>query len=111
MAFITKGNRIIMDAYDYGVQLPFDVTGITFAPTDKMRFEIKKSKDSETLFTKDYLNELDSTTKFRFFLEFTKEESDKIAPSNYVYFVRYLKNDTVKDTVVSGEDFKVITGN
>ncbi len=110
MAFQTKGNKIIMDAYDFGIQLPFDVTGITFTPTDKIRFEIKKSKDSESIVTKDFLNELDSTSKFRFFLEFTEDESKKIIPSNYVYFVRYLKNDVVKDTIVSGEEFKVKNG-
>lgn len=111
MAFITKGNKIIMDAYDYGIQLPFDVTGATFAPTDKMRFELKKSKDSETLLTKEFLNELDSTTKFRFFLEFSEDESKKIAPGNYVYFVRYLKHDIIQDTVVSGEVFQIKNGN
>ncbi len=111
MAFITKGNKIIMDAYDYGIQLPFDVTGITFAPTDKMRFELKKSKDSETLLTKDFLNELDSTSKFRFFLELTEDESKNITPGNYIYFVRYLKHDTIQDTVVSGETFQIKNGN
>ena len=111
MAFITKGNKIIMDAYDYGIQLPFDITGVTFAPTDKMKFELKKSKDSETLLSKEFSNELDLTNKFRFFLELTQEESRNIAPGNYVYFVRYLKNDVIQDTVVSGEEFKVKNGN
>lgn len=111
MAFTTKGSKIIMDAYDYGIQLPFDITGTTFLPTDKMRFEIKKSKDSETLISKEFLNELDSTTKFRFFLEFTQDESNKITPGNYIYFVKYLKNDVVRDTVASGEPFKVKNGN
>ena len=111
MAFITKGNKIIMDAYDYGIQLPFDVTGVTFAPSDKMRFELKKQKDTETLLTKDFSNELDSTSKFRFFLEFSEEESNKIAPGNYIYYIKYLKNDIVRDTVVSGEVFQIKNGN
>lgn len=111
MALIAKGNKIIMDAYDYGIQLPFDITGAEFNPTDKMRFEIKKSKDSEAIFTKDFSNELDSTSKFRFFLELTQDESSNIAPNNYVYFVKYVKEGTVQDTIVSGEDFKVKNGN
>ena len=44
-----KGNKIIMDAYDYGIQLPFDITGVTFAPTDKMKFELKKSLKNSSL--------------------------------------------------------------
>lgn len=111
MAFNTKGNKVIMDAYDYGIQLPFDITGTVFAPTDKMRFELKKSEDSETLFTKDYLNELDNTSKFRFFLEMTQKESENLSPGNYVYYVRYIKGGAVKDTVVSGESFKIKKGN
>lgn len=111
MAFITKGNKIIMDAYDYGIQLPFDVTGVTFALTDKMRFELKKSKDSDVLFIKEFRNELDNTAKFRFFLEFTQEESNKITPGNYIYYVKYLKDDEVLDTIVSGEAFQIKNGN
>ncbi len=111
MALIAKGNKIIMDAYDYGVQLPFDITGAKFNPTDKMRFEIRKSKDSEILLSKDYSNELDSVDKFRFFLELTQEESSKIAPNNYIYYVRYIVEGNVRDTVASGEEFKVKNGN
>ena len=91
MAFLAKGNKITMDTYDYGIQLPFDITGDNFQPIDKMRFELRKSKDSENIISKDYLNELDSTSKFRFFLELTKEESALLTPGNYVYYVKYLK--------------------
>lgn len=111
MAFITKGNKIIMDAYDFGIQLPFDVTGVTFAITDKMRFELKKSKDSDVLLAKEFRNELDSTSKFRFFLQFDQEESSKIAPGNYIYYIKYLRNDEVLDTIVSGEVFQIKNGN
>lgn len=111
MAFNTKGNKIIMDAYDYGIQLPFDITGAAFAPSDKMRFELKKSEDSEVLLTKEFYNELDSASKFRFFLELNQQEANLIPPANYVYYVRYIKEGTVKDTVVSGEVFKVKKGN
>lgn len=111
MAFNTKGNKIIMDAYDYGIQLPFDVVGTVFSPADKMRFELKKSEDSEVLITKDFLNELDTPSKFRFFLEFTQQETNLITPGNYVYYVRYVKEGVVRDTVASGEDFKVKKGN
>lgn len=110
MALIAKGNKITMDVNDYGIQLPFDVTGAVFEPFDKMRFELKKSKDSDVLFSRDYLNELDSTSKFRFFLELTQEESSQITQGNYLYFVKYLRNDIILDTIAS-DDFKVRNGN
>lgn len=110
MALFAKGNKITMDVNDYGIQLPIDVTGATFALTDKMRFEIKKSKDSDVLFSKDYLNELDNSSKFRFFFELTQEESIQFSPGNYIYFVKYVKDDIVRDTIGS-DDFKVRNGN
>lgn len=107
MAFIIKGSRITMDAYDYGLQLPIDVEEGEFETTDKMRFELKKSKDSTVLISKDYVNTLTDTAKFRFFLEFTEEESAELPPGNYVYYIRYIKNGELRDTLVSGEDFKI----
>lgn len=107
MAFLIKGNRITMDAYDYGLQLPIDVEDGTFEPTDKMLFELKKSKDSVPLISKEYVNVLSDTNLFRFFLEFTEKESLELPPGNYVYYVKYIKNGELRDTLVSGEDFKI----
>lgn len=107
MAFIIKGSRITMDAYDYGMQLPIDVEEGAFEENDKMRFELKKSKDSMVLISKEYTNALTSTTLFRFFLEFTEKESAEIPPGNYVYYIRYIKDGELRDTLVSGEDFKI----
>lgn len=111
MAFEIKGSRITMDAYDYGIQLPFDIEEGEFEATDTMRFELKKSKDSVTLVTKEYTNEIsDNPNLFRFFLEFTKSESEVIPPGNYVYYIIYLKDGDVRDTLVSGETFKIKNG-
>ena len=107
MAFLIKGNRITMDAYDYGLQLPIDVEDGTFESTDKMLFELKKSKDSVALISKEYVNVLSDTNLFRFFLEFTEKESAELPPGNYVYYVKYIKNGELRDTLVAGEDFKI----
>lgn len=107
MAFNIKGSRITMDAYDYGLQLPIDVEEGTFEETDKMLFELKKSKDSAPLISKEYINTLSDTSLFRFFLEFTENESAALPPGNYVYYIKYKKNGELRDTLVSGEDFKI----
>lgn len=107
MAFIIKGNRITMDAYDYGMQLPIDVEEGTFESTDKMLFELKKSKDSVAIISKEYTNAVDKEDLFRFFLEFTEKESESLPPGNYVYYIKYIKNGELRDTLVSGEDFKI----
>lgn len=110
MAFLIKGSRITMDAYDYGIQLPFDIEEGTFENTDRMSFELKKSKDSPTIISKEYVNTLNDEHLFRFFLEFTKKESESIPPGNYVYYIKYLKNGEVRDTLVSGETFRIKNG-
>lgn len=107
MAFIAKGTRISMDAYDYGITLPIDVEGTNFEEDDTMLFELKKSSDSNSLIVKEFSNELQSTDLFRFFLEFSKEESESLFPGNYVYYIRYLKDGNVRDTIVDGDDFKI----
>lgn len=107
MAFNIKGNRITMNAYDYGLQLPIDVEEGNFEDNDKMLFELKKSKDSVALISKEYVNALSDTNKFRFFLEFTQQESEELPPGNYVYYIKYIKNGELRDTLVSGEDFKI----
>lgn len=110
MAFLTKGTKIIMDAYDYGMQLPFDVEGAAFETTDKMLFELKKYETSLPLISKEYSNEIDSTDLFRFFLDFTKKESESLPPGNYVYYLKYVKDGETRDTIISGEDFKIKKG-
>lgn len=107
MAFNIKGSRITMDAYDYGLQLPIDVEEGTFEAGDKMLFELKKSKDSVALISKEYINTLSDTNLFRFFLEFTEKESAALPPGNYVYYIKYIKNGELRDTLVSGEDFRI----
>lgn len=107
MALIAKGTRIFMDYADYGITLPIDVEGTDFEATDTMIFELKKSSDSPSIITKEFTNELESTSLFRFFLEFSKKEAESLFPGNYVYYVRYLKDGDVRDTVIDGDDFKI----
>lgn len=110
MALLSKGTRITMDYGDYGIQLPIDIDGAVFEDTDTMLFELKKSKNSCPIIKKEYTNTSDDNNLFRFFLEFTKKESQAIPPGNYVYYITYLKNGDVRDTIVSGESFKIKNG-
>ena len=107
MAFKAKGTKIIMDAYDYGIQIPFDISDLEFEDGDTILFEIKKSKDSGAIISKEYTNESTDTDTFRFFLEFTKKESEQLYPGNYVYYLKHIRDGEVRDTLVSGEDFKI----
>lgn len=110
MAFITKGNKIIMDAYDFGLQLPFDISNLEFEENDKIVFELKKSKNSNTIIRKEFSNRSTDKNTFRFFLEFTKNDTENLYPGNYVYYLKHIRDDEVRNTLISGEDFKIKNG-
>ena len=107
MALLAKGTQITMDYGDYGIQLAIDVEGAIFEDIDTMLFKLKKSKNSRSIIKKEYTNEYNGNNLFRFFLDFTKKESQSIPPGNYVYYIVYLKDGEARHTIVSGESFKI----
>ena len=110
MAFITKGNKIIMDAYDFGLQLPFDISNLEFEENDKIVFELKKSKNSNIIIRKEFSNRSTDKNTFRFFLEFTKNDAEYLYPGNYVYYLKHIRDDEIRNTLISGEYFKIKNG-
>lgn len=110
MAFETKGTKIMMDAYDYGLQLPFEISEIDFESNDKILFELKKDKNSGVIVSKEYSNQSTTDGLVRVFLEFTKKESEGLHPGNYVYYLKHIREDQVRDTLVLGEDFQIRNG-
>lgn len=107
MALKAKGNKITMDAYDFGQSIPFEISDIELTNNDTIVFEIRKSKDSGIILSKEYTNENGDGTSFRFFLDFTQKESSMLPPGNYVYYLRHLRNKTLRDTLITAEQFKV----
>ena len=107
MALEGKGTRITMDYGDYGIQLPFDITDMDYEEGDIILFELRKSTKTGVILTKEYTNESATEDTFRFFLEFTKKESEGLYPGNYVYYLKHIRDGEIKDTLVSGESFKI----
>lgn len=107
MALEGKGTRITMNYGDYGIQLPFDITDIDYEEGDIILFELRKSTKTGVILAKEYKNQETTEGIFRFFLEFTKKESEGLYPGNYVYYLRHIRDGEIKDTLVSGESFKI----
>lgn len=107
MALKGKGTRITMDYGDYGIQLPFDITDMDYEEGDTILFELRKSTKSGVILAKEYTNASTTEDIFRFFLEFTKKESESLYPGNYVYYLKHIRDGEIKDTLISGESFSI----
>ena len=95
-----------MNQGDYGVTLPFTVTGTEFQENDTFLFQILKT--GGTVLEKSFNNLSEDLTKFAFSLSFTKDESNKLNKGAYTYNLIHIRNeDALRNTVISNEDFNV----
>ena len=101
-------NKIIMSHGDFGSVLPFTITDITLdSNEDKILFEIKKAPNSYTVLSKVYSNKLESLREIQFDLSFTKEETARLPRGSYVYYVRHIRDDELRDTLLEDKLFEV----
>lgn len=103
MAINSTVSKITMDAYDFGIQLPFIFSEFPFEEGDKLLFELKKNEYSSPIIEKTFDNDYENMDIFVFSLDFTQKESAKIPPGNYLYYIKLIRNDEVKDTFLSDE--------
>lgn len=109
MALKSEGRKILMNKGDYGIDLPFTMTGFEFEPDDKFLFILTKNNGNNQLLEKTYSNLAeDAVSQFAFALSFTKEESLKLDKGSYAYSLIFLRDDAnIRSTIVSNEEFRV----
>lgn len=107
---ISKGKKIIMDEYDFGLDLPFKLSGDVLA-TDKIVFTIKKQYEDEVIIKKEYEELTEEEGKFVFVLTFTEEETHLIPRGKYNYIIQQCRDCELHNTVESGGEFVVKKGN
>ena len=69
-----------------------------------IKFIIKELDNTEVLAKKLMYNA--ETKKFEF--ELTKEDSNKLVKNNYLYSIVQLRNETLKNTIVSNISYNVV---
>ena len=94
--------NIEMNEGDFGIKVPITITNIL--ETDDIKFIIKNLDNTEVLTKKLMYNA--ETKKFEF--ELTKEDSNKLVKNNYLYSIVQLRNETLKNTIVSNLSYNVI---
>ena len=104
-----EGKKIIMDEGDYGIKLPFKISGDVLE-TDKFLFVIKKDHNKDEIIRKEYDLIKEEDNKFCFDLSFTKENSKLLTPGYYVYLIRQCRYHEVHNTVERDGEFEVREG-
>lgn len=104
-----EGKKVIMDEYDFGLDLPFKLSGDVLA-TDKIVFTIKKQYEDEVIIKKEYRELTEEEGKFVFVLTFTEEEAKLIPRGKYIYIIQQCRNCELHNTVVNDGEFVVKKG-
>jgi hypothetical protein len=105
-----EGKKIIMDEYDYGLDLPFRLSGDILA-TDKIVFTIRKQYEDKVIIRKEYRELKEEDGKLVFVLNFTEEEAQLIPHGKYTYIIQQCRGCELHNTVESEGEFVVKKGN
>lgn len=107
----SQNNKILMDEGDWGLSLPFKLTGDNILSTDVIEFKIKKDAyDEKTIIKKQFSNLSQENETFVFVLDFTKEESDKLPANKYRYGLKQYRDGELLNTIIKDESFEVEKG-
>ena len=99
-----KDKNISMVEGDYGIKLPFTVSGANLAAGDAIKLTFKKSQNGETVLEKNY----DTITQNTFDLEFTEAESALFEVGSYVYAIDWYQDGNFLCNIVPLATFKVV---
>lgn len=106
-----EGKRIFMDEGDWGLSLPFKLSGNDILSTDVFQFKIKRSiHNEEAIVEKEFTNLSEKDGEFVFALDFTKEESNKLPEDKYRYGLKQYRDGELLNTVISDGYFEVQKG-
>ena len=98
---IKEPNDISMARGDYGVQLPINMDGFTFAQNDSVRIKIKDR--NTVVLAKDFTNITNSTVN----LELTRAESELLSVGEYKYSLDWYQNGHFMCNIIPFAVFKV----
>lgn len=97
------GTNLQMAEKDYGIQLPFSVTGTTLTALDQLKFTFKDVMNGTTILEKTY-----TTTNNAATLMLTEAESDLFPVGTYVYRLDWYQDGTFMCNLVLRGLFKVV---
>lgn len=107
----TIGKTIIMDEGDYGLDLPFKLSGKNILANDTIAFKIGYGLYSDKCIVKKEFNNLvEKDGKFVFVLNFDKNETELLKSGEYVYGLKQYRDGEFLNTIINCEKFIVNKG-
>ena len=88
---------------DFGVQLPFVISGITIQPGDSALFTVKHEKNGDPVIQKEYTNIAGNIID----LSLTEAESALLHVGNYVYSLDWYKYGKFQYNLINNAKLKV----
>lgn len=99
-----KGKRLEMTAGDYGVKIPVTVDSIAVGKDDTLRFTFKKYDGGPVILAKSFTNVNGNAVD----LEFTREESARFLPGDYVWRLDWFEDGNFMCNIVQSGIFRVV---
>jgi hypothetical protein len=89
---------------DFGLALPFTVSGIELSATDKLKFTFKQTVNGKTMLEKVFENIENNTVK----LEFSEEESALFVPGTYAFSLDWYQDGVFCGNLIENGTLKVV---
>ena len=103
MAWDVSGNYLTMAEEDFGIELPFSVSGTTLSSFDTLRFTFKNKMNGTTILEKEYTPEENSAE-----LVFTEAESELFPVGKYVYNLDWYRDGVFMCNLIQCGTFRVV---
>ena len=97
-------NSISMTEGDFGVSLPINISGTTFAASDTIKLTILDGVNGTEIVAKEFTNIQQNTVA----LELTEAESALLPVGNYVYRLDWYQDGVFMCCIVEFASFKVV---
>ena len=97
-------NSISMTEGDFGVSLPINISGTTFAASDTIKLTILDGVNGTEIVAKEFTNIQQNTVA----LELTEAESALLPVGNYVYRLDWYQSGVFMCCLVEFASFKVV---
>lgn len=97
-------SRLRMVEGDWGIELPFTITGAELGASDSLKFTFKKNTNGEPIIEKVYDGITDNTVR----LVFTQAESALLTPGAYVFSLDWYQDGSFLGNLIDNGTLKVV---
>ena len=98
------GKTIGMTVGDFGIELPIQISGVTFGGSDSLLFELKEEPGGDVVITEEFINVTENTVN----LVLSEQQSNSLSVGEYVYTLDWYQSGQFMCNIINGAKFKVV---